>query len=188
MVPVLFLYDNLHWNKKGCFVFCLTYCTSTTAHAVSRRCHSLSAALAYGDEPFLLQPLTGRFTWARDRNNKPTHFYLLLYSMQESIGIEKIFDCRFLMDLLLLGCPEYDFTIFRKCLSVGLCSCVWHKFSGLARAKTKGRNCMKTCLAKSYYKLVLSRLWCISHKKLRDCLKFDFFNTVVEDKILCNCT
>ena len=27
LVPVSFLYDNLHWNKKGCFVFYLNYCT-----------------------------------------------------------------------------------------------------------------------------------------------------------------
>ena len=41
--------------------------------------------------------------------------------MEESIGFVKIFDFRFLMDLHVLGCPEHEFTIFRKCL----CVCVW---------------------------------------------------------------
>ena len=36
----------------------------------------------------------------------------------------KILDFRFLMDLHVLGCPEHDLTIFRKCLSVCLCVCM----------------------------------------------------------------
>ena len=50
-------------------------------------------------------------------------FYFLLYSIEESIGFVKIFDFRFLMDLHVLGCPEHEFTIFRKCLCG--CVCVW---------------------------------------------------------------
>ena len=33
----------------------------------------------------------------------------------------KIFDSRFLVDLHVLGCPEHEFTIFRKCLCVCVC-------------------------------------------------------------------
>ena len=47
------------------------------------------------------------------------NFYFLLYpSQEENIVILKIFDFRFLTDLHVLECPEHDFTIFTKCLSV----------------------------------------------------------------------
>ena len=46
-------------------------------------------------------------------------YYFLLYSKWgKNIGIPKIFDFRFLTDLHVLGCPEYDFTIFTKYLCV----------------------------------------------------------------------
>ena len=51
-------------------------------------------------------------------------FYFLLYALEKSIGFVKIFEFRFSMDLHVLGYPEHDLTIFRKCLSVCLCVCV----------------------------------------------------------------
>ena len=50
----------------------------------------------------------------------PLSFYFLLYTQEESIGYEKIFDIRFSMDLHVLRCPEHDLTIFLEnvCLSV----------------------------------------------------------------------
>ena len=52
------------------------------------------------------------------------------------------------MDLHILGCPEYDFTIYTKCLSVS----VWHKFCG--------------------HSITEIRFLCITLKKLRCCSKF----------------
>ena len=45
--------------------------------------------------------------------------------VEESISFMQILDFWFLMDLTILGCPEYDLTIFGKCLSV----CVTKIFS-----------------------------------------------------------
>ena len=45
----------------------------------------------------------------------------------------------FLTDLHVLRCHEHHFTIFTKCLSVGLSVYVWHKFCGCARATINGR-------------------------------------------------
>ena len=44
--------------------------------------------------------------------------------MEESIGFVKIFDFRFLMDLLILGFPAYDLSISGKRLSVWVSMCV----------------------------------------------------------------
>ena len=49
-------------------------------------------------------------------------FYFLLHTLEESIGFEKIFIIRFLMDLHILICPEYDLTIFRKCHCMSECT------------------------------------------------------------------
>ena len=43
-------------------------------------------------------------------------FYFLLYSKKKNIGTVKIFDFWFLLDLQVLGYPEENLTIFKKCL------------------------------------------------------------------------
>ena len=47
-------------------------------------------------------------------------FFFNFYAMhkKESIQIEKKFKFQFLMVLYVSGCPVYNLTIFRKCLSV----------------------------------------------------------------------
>ena len=45
-------------------------------------------------------------------------FLLSSTKREESIGFVQIFDFRLLMDLHVLGCPEYDLTISGKYLSV----------------------------------------------------------------------
>ena len=55
----------------------------------------------------------------------------------------KIFNFRFLTDLHVLECPEHDFRIFIKCLSLYDRRSDKHKFCGCAKSKTNGRNCMK---------------------------------------------
>ena len=54
------------------------------------------------------------------------YIYFLLYTQAESIGFAKFFDNLFSMDLHVLRCPEYDLTIFGKCLSVSLQNFVEH--------------------------------------------------------------
>ena len=51
------------------------------------------------------------------------YLFTFLYIEEESTGFVQIFDFRFLMDLHVLGCPEHDFIISGKCLSVCLCVC-----------------------------------------------------------------
>ena len=41
-----------------------------------------------------------------------------IYIYKEDVGIVKIFDFRFLTNILILECAEHDFTISTKCLSV----------------------------------------------------------------------
>ena len=72
------------------------------------------------------------------------HFYFLLDSIKEkNIKIVKIFDFRFLTDLHVSGCPEHDFTIFRKCLSVYRSVCLSVLFCGRCNLRTNGRKLMK---------------------------------------------
>ena len=57
------------------------------------------------------------------------HFYFLLYSKKGiSIGMVKSFDFWFLMDLNVLGCPEHDFNIFKKYMSLCICTKYMHSF------------------------------------------------------------
>ena len=68
-------------------------------------------------------------------------YQFLLFSIQEkSIGIVKFFDFWVLTDIHVLGCFQHDFTILRKCLSVGVC---YTNFVAALKQKTNGRNCMK---------------------------------------------
>ena len=62
-------------------------------------------------------------------------FFCIPYK-KKSIGVEKIFNIRFLTDIHVLGHPEHDFNIFTKCLIV----CVWHTFCGRVTGKTNERN------------------------------------------------
>ena len=67
--------------------------------------------------------------------------YILLYSMdEESIGIVKIFDFQFLIDILVLECLGQDYTIFTKFQSLSVCmtQSLW-----LASPKTNGHNYIK---------------------------------------------
>ena len=49
-------------------------------------------------------------------------FFLLSSTLEESNGVVKISDFRFLMLLHVLGCHDHDLTISGKCLSVCLCN------------------------------------------------------------------
>ena len=44
-------------------------------------------------------------------------YYFLLCKQKKSIGFVKIFDFQFLMDLHILGCPEYNLPISGKCVT-----------------------------------------------------------------------
>ena len=55
----------------------------------------------------------------------------------------KIFDFRCLMDLHVLGWPEHDLTIFRKCLSVCLWVCVYPFVCGRSISRTNEPNFIK---------------------------------------------
>ena len=53
-------------------------------------------------------------------NVSEVYLFYILVSMykKESIGFVQTFDLRFLMDLHVSGCSEYDLTTFTKSLSV----------------------------------------------------------------------
>ena len=48
------------------------------------------------------------------------YYFLLYYTDEEKTEIVKILDFWFLTDLHILRYPEHDFTIFRKCRSIGM--------------------------------------------------------------------
>ena len=73
------------------------------------------------------------------RNPSKTACQKFLRIQEESTGVAKIFDCWFSMDLHVLRGPEYDLTIFKKCLSV----CTPPKFCGHCTSKSNGRKLLK---------------------------------------------
>ena len=78
-----------------------------------------------------------RGTCTDQYSNPVLCFYFLLFPIkEENIRIGKIFVFWFLTSLHVLGCHEYDFSIFKRCLS----ACVWHKFCGRPSEKTDVRD------------------------------------------------
>ena len=80
-------------------------------------------------------------------------FLLSSILVEESIDFVQIFNCRFLMDLHVLGCPEHVMTVPRKCLSV--CMSVT-KIFGKCSSRTNAQNLMK-----SYISCYPNVNWCL---------------------------
>lgn len=64
---------------------------------------------------------------------------ILLWAYKESIGIVEVFDLRFSKKIQVPVCPEYDLTIFEKCLSIS----VWHKFCSFFNSRNDAWNLSK---------------------------------------------
>ena len=97
-------------------------------------------------------------------------YYFLLYTWEERIGLVKILDFRFSMDLHVLRCPKQDLTIFRKCL-LSICMSVY-KILWTLYLKNLCTEIDETLYSVvPLHNLALIRFWCISLKKLC-CSKF----------------
>ena len=74
--------------------------------------------------------------------------------LEESIGLMKIYNFWFLTEHVF-GCLEYDLTVFRKRLSVGLSECMPPKLCGHCISRTNNRKLMNF-----YIQLHLDIIWC----------------------------